>query len=226
MMMLPLLQKDLEQHRKGLLFYAASVLLVPFLFAALNHSASPAGFIGSVIGYLGFGGPMLMALWFVGQEKTKGTLRILRTLPISGTQIIGTKMVTSALVCLVLANLVLIAEPPLLGYVLHRPLHLGAAAILGLNGIICFVCFVYTAVFVVLEQKIAIQVSYWGIFGLVLAGFLGDKALQAHHFSLAAIPILPASIAGVVTLALLSFVALKVASRVFDWTDWSELEEG
>jgi hypothetical protein len=61
--------------------------------------------------------------------------------------------------------------------------------------VICFICFVYTAVFVVLEQKIAIQVSYWGLFALVLSGFLADKVTRARHLDISKLPVIPTSVA-------------------------------
>lgn len=224
-MLIALLKKDLEQHRKGLFIYAVSVILVPLVLADLSHATSESGFLGSVVGYIGFGGPMLMALWFVGQEKMKGTLRILRALPISGRQIVVTKMITSSLVCLGLANVVLLGEPSLLSHVLLQPLHITAPIILALNGLLWFACCFYTAIFVVLEQKIAIQVSYWGIFALVLAGLMADKISKARHINFSFMTKLPAIILIVVVLALASLVALEVASRVLEWKEWSELEE-
>ncbi|MGH9763005.1 MAG: hypothetical protein ACREDR_20015, partial [Blastocatellia bacterium] len=91
-MVLELILKDIEQNKKALALFFISALSLPPLFYLVHSGGNGStGFLGVVFGYVVFGAPMIFAFWTIGQEKIKGTLRLLRTLPVSGRWIIGVK---------------------------------------------------------------------------------------------------------------------------------------
>src|SRR5262249_62019707 len=107
--------KDLEQHARALMVFFISALALPTGFYLLKPSgANNSGFVGVVVGYLIFGAPTLFAFWLIGQEKLKGTLRLIKLLPISGMRVITTKSLTSLALCLLLNNFTLLGVPLLL----------------------------------------------------------------------------------------------------------------
>jgi ABC-type transport system involved in multi-copper enzyme maturation permease subunit len=89
--------KDFEQHAKNLLIFLLSALALPLMFGLIVDESDGSGYHGVVFGYIVLGAPAIFAFWFIGQEKMKGTMKLLSILPISGREIILTKSLGSAL---------------------------------------------------------------------------------------------------------------------------------
>jgi ABC-type transport system involved in multi-copper enzyme maturation permease subunit len=85
--------KDILQHRRSLLIFAAVGLMLslPGKAVVLNYDLSPTihRFLFTYITVLT---PMELTMWFVGQEKVKETIRVLRLLPITPAQFVTAKM--------------------------------------------------------------------------------------------------------------------------------------
>ncbi len=223
--------KDLEQHARALIIFFVSALALPTGFYLVNSSsADNSGFVGVVFGYLVFGAPTLFAFWLVGQEKVKGTLRMIKLLPISGMRIIMAKSITSLSLCLLLNNVTLLGIPLLLrqaGFPISSP---DFFVVLWMNLAAVFIVALNIAIFTAFDHKIAMQVAYFGVFILVLAVMAVEKILPARGMNITLLLMnswrqwyLPYW-GGVIVLTLAAFL-FYFAGRLFEWTEWPELEE-
>jgi len=149
-----LMRKDFAQHAKPLLIFAATALALPLAFTVLTRTEKDStGYIGTVFGCLGISAPMLLGQWLIGQEKVKGTFKLLRSLPVSETKIILTKYLFSTIVCLILVNGALLVEPAvcrLFGLAISFPT---APLVAWTNIAAVFFIAVSTTVFTILDAR-------------------------------------------------------------------------
>lgn len=224
--------KDLEQHAKALAIFFTSALALPVGFYLVSSpGADNSGFIGVAFGYIVFGAPTLFAFWLVGQEKVKGTMRLLKLLPIPSPRVILAKALTSLGLCLALSNTTLIIVPSLLRLAGFDIARTSLLTVLWLNLASAFFVAVGIAVFTAFEHKIAMQIAYFGFFVLALAVMIVEKYLTARGVNFGSL--LTNTLGqwylpywgGIVVLGLAALLIL-FAGRIFDWAEWSELEEG
>lgn len=232
-MLWALVFKDLVQHARPMISFVVSAVALPLIFALIAGSGKDSsGYTGVVFGYLGISAPMFFGQWFIGQEKLKGTFKTLRLLPVSGAQIIGTKFLSGAMLCLVLINGVLILEPAacnLFGIAIALP---PATLILWTNVTAIFLVATGISLFTVLDFRIATQAVVWTICGLMVGIGLAAKYIQGGSADA------PARTAGImvndfrvilaagVLLISSGLAMIRFAAGVFEMTDWSSLEEG
>ncbi len=232
-MLWTLMRKDLVQHARPLLTFAAAALILPPVFAILSKSEQDgSGYAGIVFGYLGVGAPMLFGQWFIGQEKLKGTFKLLRLLPVSGIKIILTKYLSASILCLLLINMVLLVEPVicrLIGPVIAIP---AAPLILWTNIAAMFLVAVGMALFTALDTRIATQAIIWTICGFMVSIGLAGNYLHgrrvdafAGRVSFVISDLRLALFIGLI-LAGIALVMVWFAARLFDRMEWSQLEEG
>jgi len=221
--------KDIEQNRKALAVTFATAFALPILFhAALAQSGGGGSYPSFAIGYAVISVPILIVHLFIGHEKLKGTFRLLRLLPVSGSRLILTKSVVAIFLCLVVANLMMFVEPLVLRSVGINYALPGALSLLWINLATAFICALAAVAFVVFEHKIALQVSYLMIFGLMLGFAALEKGLAQTglRFSLAerAAQTYLLYWGGPVVLLLIAAFIL-FAGRLFEAKEWPELEE-
>jgi len=227
------MRKDFVQHARPLAVFFVGALALPLAFSLLARTDKDgAGYVGTVFGFLAIGAPMLFGQWFVGQEKTKGTFRLLRSLPISGTGIIMTKFLGSTLLCLPLINLALLLEPlvcQVFGLRVPQP---AAALVVWTNLAACFLVAISIALFTMLDARMATQVILWSMCILALCTSLAGKYLQGPRVEAIAgravsslLDLRVVAISGIV-LAGVATAAAWVAALLFERKEWSQLEEG
>jgi hypothetical protein len=221
------------QHARPLLAFVTSALALPPLFAVLTGSdRNGAGYVGVVFGYLGVSAPMFFGQWFIGQEKIKGTFKLLRLLPVSGTRIIFSKYMSSTILCLVLINGILLVEPAvcrLAGLHLSSP---SAPLVLWTNITAAFLVAVGIVLFTALDFRIATQAIIWTICGIMTGIGLAGRYLQDGHADVLAgranLMINDLRLTLGIGLALTGAAPLMVwfAARLFERMEWCQLEEG
>jgi hypothetical protein len=224
--------KDVEQHTRALTLFFISALVVPALFYLVNPTGPDnRGLIGVTFGYMVFGAPTLFAFWLVGQEKMKGTLRLLKILPISGQCIITTKSLTVVTLCVLLNLMALLGVPLFLrlaGFAIEWP---GWLTVIWMCMAAVFFVAMNVAIFTAFDHKIATQVAYFGFAVMMIAVSVAEKFLKPRGLTLDSLltslwqwwyfPYWGWSMA-------LAFSALLIlfAGRLFERTEWPELEEG
>jgi hypothetical protein len=224
-----LILKDIEQHAKTILIFFLSALILPSAFSLLAADTQDgAGYHGVVFGYLALGAPALFAFWFIGQEKMKGTFKLLRILPIAGRKLILAKAIASALLCLSVVNLVAALVPLMIYTLTDYRWFLSWKLIFWLNLITLFLASVDIAVFTLLETKIASQAIYLGHTFAAFAVFIAVKNLP---------PVINLDLLwrrlnapgflcweGMLVI-LLSYLIIDFSGRMFESREWVELEE-
>ncbi len=228
-----LMRKDLIQNARPLAFFFVAALLLPLAFTLFTRSEEDGGgYAGTVFGFLALGAPMLFGQWFIGQEKVKGTFRLLRSLPISGTRIIVTKYVGSTILCLVLIDVALFLEPlicRLIGLQIPAP---APALVVWTSIAAAFLVAVSIAMFTLLDTRIATQAIIWTMCGFMLCLALAGKYLQGLGIESLANRVVPsiydlrAAIFVGLALGGTSFAIVWRTARVFEQREWMQLEEG
>ncbi len=229
-MIFTLIVKDLEQNAKALAVFFLSALLLPLGFHMFSTSDQAGyGYLGVVFGYLAFGAPAMFAFWFVGQEKMKGTFRLLRMLPIEPRRIIGAKALGSLAICLAMVNLVALFIPWLAmkgGAGVAVP---AGPLLLWLNAATVLFVSIDIAIFTVFEFKIASQVAYLGHGALAVLIMIGEKLLTRTGRSSeeVAARLVSANINywGPLLVLAISCLAIHFAGRYFEMMEWGDLEE-
>ncbi|MBZ5496728.1 MAG: ABC transporter permease [Acidobacteriia bacterium] len=224
--------KDVVQHARGLFGLAASALALPLVFALLTGSGKDsAGYVGFVFGYLGVSAPMMLAQWFIGQEKIKGTFRVLRLLPVSGFRIMITKCLGAMLLCLILINTTLVLEPAgcqALGIGIAQP---RAALVLWTNTAAVFFLGISMALFTILDTRIAIQAAIWTLCGLMILGYGAQKYLGKQDFNAFTERAGPLAgnigllCAAALPVALAALLLVGLSAWFFERKEWADLEE-
>jgi hypothetical protein len=223
--------KDTRQHARALLALTSSALTLPLVFALLAGSeGSTAGYSGFVFGYLALSAPILLSHWFIGQEKIKGTLRILRLLPVPMTAIIRTKCLWAALHGLLLINVTLILEPALCRYgglALAQP---SPALVLWANAVALLSLGLNAALLAAFDTRIAMQATIWLLCALLVLGYGAQRYLGRQNFEALAehARIYAGSGAMVPAAACVSILALllfALSAWLFERKEWPDLEE-
>ncbi len=228
-----LIRKDIIQHLRPLMVLLASAFALPPAFSLLSRSdGDGAGYAGIVFGFLAIGVPMLFGQWFVGQEKIKGTFRLLRSLPISGTDIILAKYLGSTLLCLFLVNGPLLFEPAVcraLGLNVPQP---AAVLVIGTNLTAAFLIAVSVTLFTLLDVRMASQIIVWSVCIFIVALSLAGKYLEGLEIGELNGGGLPSIFdPRIVAIAGIFFAGFPTAmvwlgARIFEKREWSQLEEG
>jgi hypothetical protein len=223
--------KDLRQNAKGILFFVSSAIIFPTLFYFLTSARRDnSGFVGVIFGFVTVSGPTLFGIWFIGQEKLKGTYRLLKILPISGVRVITAKSLTSLIICLLTMNLALIGTPAVLklsGFTIALP---PPSLLLWLHIADIFLISLSTLVFTAFNHKIAAQISMYTMMAIAMGGVFAEKMLAPRGYGfeqlLAFIENIPVMLyfSGMMIL-ILSAGFIILAGRIFDRAEWSDLEE-
>ncbi len=228
-----LISKDLTQHAKPLLIFTLSCLALPVLSAPFTAGGKDGtGYVGLAFGFLGISAPMLLAQWFIGQEKVKGTFKLLRTLPVSGTRMILTKYVTCTAICLLWINGVLFLGPTVCNMMGSQASMPGAPAMLWTSISGMFFVGLSISLFVVFDARIAAQAMIWGMCCIMVCVALAGRFLEGREDEAFAarmgIAIQSGWLAACCWLILgaISFLMVWFAARLFEKRDWSRLEEG
>jgi ABC-type transport system involved in multi-copper enzyme maturation permease subunit len=226
-----LILKDLRQHRKSLLALVATALV---LSAGASAGAVAGrkmdGVYGFAFGFLVVAAPIVLTMWFIGHEKVKETIRVLRLLPISPRTLMGAKMIGIVLVIELLLLGALVLTPALVGLVAGQPLFPPFAVVVGFLALPLLSISVMVPLFIHYDYKIAGQVAFGIFFGastlllVVVKQFpdVGQKlAVLFSDASGLRIAALLLWLFGLLALALGWFVA----SRIYEWKEWSDLGE-
>lgn len=226
-----LILKDIRQHRKPLLILATTALLLSTVTsagAAAGHQME--GVYGFAFGFLIIAAPVILTTWFVGDEKVKGTIRVLRLLPISSRTLMAAKMLGIILVIesLLLGTMVLV--PMVVGMVIGYPLYPTCALVLSFLAMPLLCISVLLPVFVHYEYKIAGQFAFGTFFGISMLLLIVVKKFPDVGQK---ISIFLSHSDGLRVLALVlwlcSLASLAVgwfaASRIYEWKEWSDLGE-
>lgn len=228
--MWPLICKDLRQCARPLAVFLLIATLLPIGALIVSKKFTAEGYLGMLFSLIVMGAPLLFGFWFIGEEKTKGTIRLLKILPIPEGVIVGSKVMTSLVLTSMTLQVALIVIPRLapafggVGVTLEPAwgIWMNTAAI-GCVGI----C---SLVFIALEQKLAMQIAYFTMFGLggltVLAakGLEQSKSPSAEVVRTALASPLWATLSMCLALALLMLV-VRFGSNWLRQQDWAELIE-
>ena len=233
--MWPLIVKDMMQNAKALLLFYISALSLPTAFYLIKSPQSDSsGFVGVTFSYVVFGAPILFAVWFIGQEKVKGTFRFLKILPISGMRVILAKSLTSLCLCLILMNFILLVIPLLLR-ISGIPMSISAPRmVLWLNLATIFFISLNTLVFTALDHKIATQISIFCMMavglGAAIAGKLLAPLLAPHGYGFGKLTGLFKNEPGILyfigfLILIFSAAMIRLAGRILERAEWPDLEE-
>jgi hypothetical protein len=226
-----LVLKDLRQNAKGILLFVGSAIIFPTLFYFLTSAKQDnGGFIGVIFGFVTVSGPTLFGIWFIGQEKLKGTYRFLKILPISGMKVITAKSLTSLGICLLTMNAALICTPLVLrlsGFSIALP---PPNLLLWLHIANIFFVSLSTLVFTALNYKIAAQISMYGMMAIVMGGLFAEKMLAPRGYSFELLLAFMQSVPGMlyfsgIIILILSAWFILLAGWIFDRAEWPDLEE-
>lgn len=228
--MWPIICKDMEQNWRALSLYAPFALLFPFCFLIFSRDRNPEGFLGMVFSLVVLGGSLMFNFWFVGQEKVKGTLRLLKIMPVSETQIVAAKLILSSVLALLLLNGTLLLAPYAASRTGISVPALSVSSVLWMQVATLFCCALCNGIFVALEQKLALQVSYFALFGIAGLTIAAGKLYESHASpSLMSIkraaesPL--AALAALVAAIGLGLIVIRFGAQLLKWKDWSDLDE-
>ncbi len=228
-MIAEIMRKDLEQNRTALAVYAAGAIAFPALAHVFQKSKSVESYLGLIFGLVILGAPLLFGFWFIGQEKAKGTLRILRILPIPEAKLVMAKLALNLGLTAVVLAAVLLGDPWLLRALGASSLEIGFAPVLWMITAGCFCSIVCTCVFIAFEQKVAMQIGYGIMLALTVVSVLAAKYLDHGSGGAAAVRRLlehpAAPLVALLVLIPVSAAAIRFGGNLIAWRDWSELEE-
>lgn len=227
-----LILKDVEQHTRALTLFFSSAAVVPAgFYLAHPTGADNSGVIGVTFGYMVFGAPTLFSLWLVGQEKMKGTLRLLKILPISGQRIIATKSLTAMTLC-ALVILIALVGAPLFLRVVGFPIELPSwPTVLWICMAAVFFVAINITIFTAFDHKIASQIAYFGFgFAMIALGFaerfLKPRGVNVYSMLTSVWQWWYFSYWGWILAPAFAALLILFAGRLCDQTEWPELEEG
>jgi hypothetical protein len=229
MSMLAIVHKDIEQNAKPLLLITViGISISYFLMLSMRQDSRQSGIEGFLVGSLVLGMPLMFSMWLVGQEKAKGTILILKALPIGGVRVMVAKWLTASAFTL-LATLVIEEILPLFIGGMHGTVHHETLShcvwIVSLsmmtNGL-------FFSIFTVLDQKLASQLSWIGMSALVfLLGKIASLPAVQHFAkeSSGQFFVHTFLICGWILAALMGFICVVFAGRYIDQNDLDELRE-
>lgn len=163
-----LLRKDLEQNAKALALITAIGLALGSSLQIIPSQARNAGAEGFLVGSIVLGLPILFSTWFISQERAKGTIQILRSLPVSGVTILFCKW---GLAILYAAAATLCLEVVLPIFTSASPFAAPQRVVIALWITAAFMCIsgIFFCLFLMLDQKIATQIAWVGATALFYA---------------------------------------------------------
>jgi ABC-type transport system involved in multi-copper enzyme maturation permease subunit len=224
-----LIIKDFEQHAKNLLIFLLSALALPLMFSLIVDESDGSGYHGVVFGYIVLGAPAIFAFWFIGQEKMKGTMKLLSILPISGREIILTKSLGSALLSISIVNLVMVLVPFIADTVTSSKWFPSLTFITWTNLLTVFFVSLDIAIFTLFDSRIASQVIYLGHALMVFAILFCVKFFPAAKDPQSIIDRLHSigfKYWGGLLIILASYLLVALSGRIFEMKEWADLEEG
>ncbi len=223
-----LMFKDFEQHAKNLLIFLLSALALPLMFSLIGDESDGSGYHGVVFGYIVLGAPAIFAFWFIGQEKMKGTMKLLSILPIPGRDIILTKSMASALLSLSIVNLVVVLVPFVVDTVTSNKWFPSLTFITWINLLTVFFVSLDVAIFTLLDSKIASQVIYLGHAFMVFAVLFSVKFFPSANDPQSIIDRLYSigfQYWGSLSIILASYLLVALSGRIYEMKEWADLEE-
>jgi hypothetical protein len=219
-----LLQKDFVQNSKPL-FLLLSCAIAAGIWLQIASPNQSEAVLGFLVGLLVFGLPIILTMWLVGQEKSKGTLNILRVLPLNGTTVMLSKWIFQIVTSLAPAIFILFILP----LMLHRHISKSIIPFFWIVGMASMISGLFIALFTVFEQKIATQVAWIGG-ALLFGGF--SRVLDQAGFGKKLATLLTASQSPTVSsslgwlgLVLVGGIFTIFAGKYMDQQDWSELRD-
>ncbi|MCI0660937.1 MAG: hypothetical protein L0220_07675 [Acidobacteria bacterium] len=226
-----LIFKDLRQNAGGLLFFISSAILFPTAIYLINAPGPDnSRFVGVIFGFVTFSAPTMFAMWFIGQEKLKGTFRFLKILPISGMRVIVAKSLTCFCICLVTMNVSLIGMPILLrlsGFPISFPTPM---LLFWLNLANIFFISLNMLVFTALNHKIASQISLYSMMAVGLGVVMAGKVLAPRGYSFSKLIGFIQNKPGLfyllgVLIFIFSAAIIRLSGNIFEKAEWPDLEE-
>ncbi|MCI0336222.1 MAG: hypothetical protein L0226_01480 [Acidobacteria bacterium] len=221
--------KDIEQHAKAISIFLLTALILPSAFSIImSQKADGSGYLGVVFGYVVVSAPALFVFGLIGQEKLKGTFKLLSILPISGRRVIWAKSLAAAILCIAVVNLVAVVTPMIIYAVIGYKWFSSSQLILWINLLTLFFVSVDVTIFTLLENKIASQAIYLTYFFVVFATLIAKKYLPILADPQLLIQRLSAigfQYWGWMLVILLSYALVDISGRIFEMREWAELEE-
>ena len=226
-----LIFKDLRQNAIGLLFFIASAILFPTaIYLVTTPGSDNSRYVGVIFGFVTLSAPAMFAMWFIGQEKLKGTFRFLRILPISGMRVIVAKSLTSISICLLTMNISLIGMPLILrlfGFSISFPTPM---LLFWLNLANIFFISLNILVFTALNHKMASQISLYSMVAVGLGVVMAGKLLAPRGYSISKLTGFIQNKPGLfyllgVLVFILSAAFIRLAGNIFEKAEWPDLEE-
>lgn len=217
-----LVRKDLREHTLPLLYYMAVTAAFPWVLVVIDRGR-PSSALLSTSFVMVVISPIMITHWLLNTEKTKRTLFLLRTLPVSAHHIVGAKQVV-ALIMLISIGVTSVTSSLTVLHILGgleanapNPVVMACVFI----GVVLFTQSMLLS-FLRFDQRLAIQVPYGGLLLLVLA----YSALRNYRPNLFAAFIAMAGrwdviVAGYLTACLIILCLHLIMVRLFERTDWS-----
>jgi hypothetical protein len=229
MSMFAIAHKDLEQNAKALaLVTVIGIAASSFLIFSTREMKTQNATEGFLIGSLVFGMPIMFSMWLIGQEKAKGTIRILKGLPIGGVRIMIAKWLLAAVFTLLATLTVYFALPLFLGAAQQAGIIDRLGRCVWIVALSMLTSGLFFSLFVVLDQKLATQVSWIGMSLLIFTlGRIAEMAAVKRFMAQGSGRHLwqAAQQAGWVIAALGGLVCVVFAGRYIDQRDIGELQE-
>jgi len=224
-----LILKDIEQHAKAILLFLLSALFFPAAYnLSLARTEDASAYLGVVFGFIVLGAPGLFAFLFIGQEKLKGTFKLLSILPIARRDLIFAKALASILMCLILVNITAAIYPVIIRAILGYDWVPNIRIILWLNLLVLFFTSANIAIFTLLESKIATQIMYFLYVFSGLSVILASRYVHAAsdpETLMQSLNVIGFQYWGWVVIILASYVLVRFSGRLFEMKEWVELEE-
>ncbi len=224
-----LILKDLEQHHKTILLLFLSAAAFPATFSLfMDERQDGAAYLGVTFGYTVLGAPAMLAFWCIGQEKLKGTFKLLTILPISRRRIIQAKSLTITLVCLLIVNLVSALGPMIMRLAPGKGFSAGLRILFWMNLMTIFFIGVDVAIFTLMDARTASQIIYLGHALLALGAIVSNKLVVINDQPLWIMPRLDSAGLQLSAGALILFLVWAMvdgSGRLFEMKEWADLEE-
>ncbi len=224
-----LILKDIDQHKKAVSLFFLVGLVMPAVFSLIiGQTEDGSGYLGVVFGYVMMGAPAMFSFLLIGQEKLKGTFKLLSILPIAGKKLILAKSLGVALLCLSLANLACVVSPLIIRLTMGYECLASPEIIFWANLLTLFFVSVDVAVFTLFESKIASQIAY------LLFAFMGFTVIAANKYFetstdpqeiLLQLKTIGFQYWGWTIVISVSCAIVMFAGRLFEMKEWAELEE-
>lgn len=221
--------KDIEQHAKATSVFILTALILPSAFSIfMSQKDDGSGYLSVVFGYVVVSAPVLFVFWFIGQEKLKGTFKLLSILPISGRRVIWAKSLAAAILSIAIVNLVAVVAPMIIYAVIGFKWFSSDQLILWFNLLTLFFVSVDVIIFTVFENKIASQVIYLSYAVIIFTPLIAKKHLPVladPELLIQRLSAIGFQYWGWMLVIMLSYALIDISGRIFEMREWAELEE-